>query len=310
MRGKFGVIRLFLFCAAVWAGAAGPANAREARIVVDFEYEDARDFKEGLAAVKSRDLWGYIDTTGKVAIPFSYKVPEAGSFSNGFAFAGGAFIDTGGGAAFEGKTFERAGAFSEGLAAVQTGGQWGFIDSGGRFAVPPAYEDAGRFSGGLAPVKRNGLWGYIDARGRLLISPRYLRAGPFGSGGEGQNRAAVDLDGKVGYIDRSGRFAIAPAYDEGGEFRGALAPVKGPGRRDWGYIDAAGKEVILRQFNGAGVFNEGLAPVATDARWGYIDVKGRLALDALYDGARPFSEGLAAVERDGQWGYITQGSNP
>jgi hypothetical protein len=310
MRDKVGVIRLFLFCAAVaLAGlaGAGEAGARQARIVVDFEYDDARDFKEGLAAVKSRDLWGYIDTTGKIAIPPSYKVPEAGSFSNGFAFVGASFIDATGGAAFEGKTFERARAFSEGLAAVQTGGQWGFIDSAGRFAVAPLYEDAGSFSGGLAPVKRGGLWGYIDVRGRLLIAPRYLRAGPFG--GEGYNRrAAVDLNGKVGYIDRSGRFAIVPAYDEGGDFSGGgLAPVKGPaGRRDWGYIDAAGREVIPRQFNGAGAFGEGLAPVATDARWGYIDVRGRLALDALYDDARPFSEGLAAVERDGKWGFIRQ----
>jgi hypothetical protein len=307
MRDKVGIVRLLLFCAAVVL--AGPAYAREARIVVGFEYDDARDFKEGLAAVKSRDLWGYIDTTGKIAIPFSYKVPEAGPFSSGFAFVGTSFIDSKGGAAFEGKAFERAHAFSEGLAAVQTGGQWGFIDSAGRFAVVPVYEDAGSFSDGLAPVKRGGLWGYIDARGRLLIRPRYLRAGPFGGEGNNNNkRAAVDLDGKVGYIDRSGRFAVAPAYDEGGDFRsGGLAPVKGPaGRRDWGYIDAAGREVIPRQFNGAGAFGEGLAPVATDARWGYIDVRGRLTLDALYDDARPFSEGLAAVEQDGKWGYIRQ----
>jgi hypothetical protein len=309
------VVRSLLLCAAVFSAfltflafLPDTAAAREAWVVIDFEYDDAREFKEGLAAVKSRDLWGYIDTTGRVAVPFSYKVPEVGPFSGGFAFAGNSFIDAEGGAAFEGevKTFEQAGPFSEGLAPVQTGGQWGFIDLAGRFAVPPAYEGAGSFSGGLAPVKRNGLWGYIDVQGRLLISPRYLRAGPFGKGGgDGRNRAAVDFNGKVGYIDRSGRFAIPPTYDEGGEFRGDLAPVKGPSAwRDWGYVDAAGREVILRQFNGAGTFGEGLAPVATDARWGYIDVTGRLRIDALYDGARPFSEGLAAVEQDGKWGYI------
>ncbi|GHS85650.1 hypothetical protein AGMMS49957_02200 [Synergistales bacterium] len=282
------------------------AEAREARIVIDFQYGDAMPFSEGLAAVKSVDLWGYIDATGKEIIPPTWKAPEVGRFSEGFAFTGNSFIDTTGQAAFDGRAFERAHPFSEGLSAVQSGGQWGFIDTAGRFAILPVYEDAGSFAFGLAPVRRNGLWGFVDKSGRLLITPRYIRAGTFGaSAHESQARAAVEYDGKIGYIDKTGRFAVLPKYDEGGEFHDALAPVRGSYHRgDWGYIDASGRELIPRRFNDAGVFGEGLAPVATDARWGYIDTKGRIALEPFYDYARPFSEGLAAVERDGKWGYI------
>ena len=32
----------------------------------------ARDFSEGLAAVKKDDLWGYIDASGKMVIPPRY----------------------------------------------------------------------------------------------------------------------------------------------------------------------------------------------------------------------------------------------
>jgi hypothetical protein len=286
------------------------AEGREARLAIGFQYFDARDFHEGLAAVRSNDLWGYIDVTDRVVVPFTYKVPEVGEFSEGFAFVGGHFIDTEGKPAFEGKTFEQASRFSEGLSAVQTGGQWGFIGLDGNFAIPPSYEGAGDFSGGMAPVRKNGLWGYIDVQGRMLIGPRFLRADVFSASDEGL--AAVDFQGMVGYIDRSGRFAISPLFQEAGRFRNALAPVRRPpepdfpSAGDWGYIDLSGREAIPRGFYGAGEFENGLAPVSTRARWGYVDVRGQLVLDALYDGARSFSEGLAAVERDGKWGYIRE----
>ena len=296
------IVRFVTCCAAILGLCvfSAPLEAREVRTVVDFIYTDARDFSEGLAAVKSNDLWGYIAPTGRIAIPFAYKVPEVGSFSEGFAFVGNYFIDTDGKTAFDGKVFEQASLFSEGVVAIQTGGQGGFIDTGGKFVVPPSYEAAGDFSGGLAPVKKNGLWGFIDTQGRMLIAPRFLRAAAFL-----ENRAMVEIDGKVGYIDRSGRFSVQPRYDEGGAFGNSLAPVRGPlPWNDWGYIDLSGRETIPRQFSGAGMFRGGLAPVATEARWGYITVRGNLVLDALYDNARPFSEGLAAVERDNRWGYI------
>ncbi|MDR1378684.1 MAG: WG repeat-containing protein [Synergistaceae bacterium] len=284
----------------------GGAEAREVRIFVDFEYADAREFSEGLAAVKSNDQWGYIDLTGRVAVSFEYRVPDVGPFSEGVAFVGDRFIDVRGNPVFDGKTFEQASSFSEGLSAVQTNGQWGFIDPNGRFAIPSSYEGAGDFSGGMAPVKKDGLWGYIDIRGRMLIEPRFVRAGAFSRAGKAENYLApVELEGKIGYIDRSGRFVVRPTYDEGGRFSNALAPVCGSwNRNDWGYINAAGKEIIPRRFHGAGFFNDGLAPVATNARWGYIDLTGKLEIAALYDNARPFSEGAAAVERDGKWGYI------
>ena len=111
------------------------AAAHEARIVIEYEYSDARDFHEGLAAVKSNDAWGYIDNLGRIVVPFVHRIPEAGDFSEGLAFVGDHFIDTNGRAALEGKTFEDARPFSQGLAAVQSGGRWGYIDLTGKFVT-------------------------------------------------------------------------------------------------------------------------------------------------------------------------------
>ena len=101
------------------------AAAHEARIVIEYEYSDARDFHEGLAAVKSNDAWGYIDNLGRIVVPFVHRIPEAGDFSEGLAFVGDHFIDTNDRAALEGKTFKDAKPFSQGLTAVQSGGRWG-----------------------------------------------------------------------------------------------------------------------------------------------------------------------------------------
>jgi len=46
-------------------------------------YDDARNFSEGLAAVRLAKYWGYVDLNGNLAIPLKYQ--EAGSFKDGIA---------------------------------------------------------------------------------------------------------------------------------------------------------------------------------------------------------------------------------
>lgn len=51
--------------------------------VIAPQYQDARQFSEGLAAVKKDGKWGYIDTEGNTVIPFRFD--DAGSFNDGYA---------------------------------------------------------------------------------------------------------------------------------------------------------------------------------------------------------------------------------
>ena len=69
--------------------------------------------------------------------------------------------------------------FPEGLAPAALNNHWGFIDTAGRWVIPPTYPadivmDAPlptvqAFSEGLAAVKVKGKWGYINTRGELVI---------------------------------------------------------------------------------------------------------------------------------------------
>ena len=298
---------LFMFSAIIPAFAA---NTKPPAIVIPYTYEAARDFHEGLAAVKSRDRWGYIDYLGRIAIPFIHRIPEAGDFSDGFAFVGDHYIDTEGKPAFSRvdedtdevteRFFTNGLPFSEGLAAVQSGGQWGFIDLMGNYVIAPAFQRAGSFVDGLAPAMSKGLWGYINVRGVFVIPPRFTRARDFHEG-----LAAVYVDGRWGYINKEGKFAIRPSYHEAGNFSEGLAAVRTrTNYRGWGYISPRNRFTIPRRYNSAGDFGDGIAPAAGDRRWGYVNIRGEWEIPAQFDDARPFSEGLAAVKREKLWGYI------
>lgn len=56
------------------------------KIVIDFQFEDAKDFSDGLAVVKVNGKYGYIDKSGKMVIEPQFDY--ANSFKNGFALIG------------------------------------------------------------------------------------------------------------------------------------------------------------------------------------------------------------------------------
>jgi hypothetical protein len=78
--------------------------------------------------------------------------------------------------------YQHAHDFSEGLAAVEYGGKWGFIDKTGKFMVDPQYEVVYDFSEGLAAVRTGHKWGYIDPAGNMVIQPQYEHASNFSEG--------------------------------------------------------------------------------------------------------------------------------
>jgi len=271
-------------------------------IVIPFQFQDARPFSDGIAAVKKDNKWGYIDRLGQWIIQPEYDF-SVGDYSSGLSYVGNQFLDTNGMPVFEEAKFENARKFSpkgkDALAAVQVSGQWGFIDLDGEFVISPKYDGAGDFSdSGLAPVKVGGIWGYVDRRGRELIMSNFDYAWNFSG-----EFAAVMVEGSVGYINKTGIYTINPQFIHAGEFHNGRAPARIGNRT--GYINDRGRLVIPAVYHNGGEFSDGLAPVATDGRWGYINTSGRIVIPPLYDNAKPFSEGLAAVEQDGVWGYIS-----
>ena len=79
------------------------------REVIPCKYDDANDFREGLAKVQKSGKYGFIDKTGREVIPCKY---------------------------------DEAYATSEGQALAKKSGKWGAIDKTGREVVPFIFDDA------------------------------------------------------------------------------------------------------------------------------------------------------------------------
>ncbi|MEG1752778.1 MAG: WG repeat-containing protein [Christensenella sp.] len=89
------------------------------------QYDDARPFSDGAAAVKIGDAWQFVDKNGNVVLT-------------------GDFTD--------------AQSFSSGLAAVKVGEKWGFINEKGAWVINAEYEAVNSFVNGIGSINENGVW--------------------------------------------------------------------------------------------------------------------------------------------------------
>lgn len=212
-----------------------------------------------------------------------------------------------------GPTSEARPAVAYSLSAfAYTNSRWGFIDRTGKVVVPARYSRATEFSDGLAAVKTGGThaaggkWGYIDRTGAEVVAPRFDWARPFQNG-----YAGVRVGEKWGFIDRAGKVVVEPRFTAVERFSGGLVAVEEGGV--WGYIGPDGGYRLRPQFAWAVDFSEGLAAVrdrpakeGEPGRWRYIDATGATVIELPpdCDYAGPFSEERAAVSRGGVYGLI------
>lgn len=251
---------------------------KSGELVIKHRYKEIREFKDGIAAVNKDGFWGAIDSEGKQAIPFEYD--DVRSLSEGLAVAvKGEYVKDAGQIYLVGEDhfflnkygkavismFEKnIGDFSEGLAAVEEKGKWGYIDRNKKVGgVPVKYDSAMTFSEGLAAVEIKYRWGYIDHAGKQVIPMDYMRAGSFSEG-----LASVNHKGKWGFINHSNQFVVECKYDSAAHFSEGLALVKKT--KKVGFINQDAEEIIPMKYHDARTFNDGVAAVKYNGKWGFI----------------------------------------
>lgn len=192
---------------------------KEGKMKINAQFDAAMPFSEGLAAVASKNKetgetkWGYIDDKGSIVISYQFKNLNA---ENGF---------------------------SEGLALVNDGKKFGFIDKVGKYIINPQFDGATSFKNGFALIQQGSMVGYIDKEGKIVINPQFSDASYF----SGSMAKAASSDRKYGYIDKEGKFIINPQFESGTDFFGDIAFVENADK--WGIIDKKGKYLVNPQFD-------------------------------------------------------------
>lgn len=216
-----------------------------------FEMKSAQEvgiFTDGLARFRNyKQMWGFVDKTGNVAIKPLYDFAE--SFSDGIAYIEArdtalkpykAFIDKNGNiiAQLEYEKFIKIRNFNEGMAAFFDGTGWGFLDNKGNIAIKTdsGWTEVTDFKNGYSSCLKNGKWGLIDKSGKTILKPEYIYPITIHS-----NMGAVMINNKVGFIDINGKDVIKPQFDDlVMPFIGEHAIVKSG--KDFIFIDKEGKQ--------------------------------------------------------------------
>ncbi len=268
------VVSIFASIAIALTLAASAMAADEYTEVIPCQYDNARSFSEGLAAVEKDGRWGFIDKEGNEVIPFIY---------------------------------DYALSFNEGLAPVMLDHKMGYIDKTGDVVIPFELFLADNFKEGVASVLlREGGWKWIDKTGQIIIPAEYSLGYDFH---EGLALVWSDHKYKYGFIDKTGKEVIPCVYDQLFEiFEGFAAAAKYDQEEKcikWGFIDKTGKETVPFKYEAASSFSEGLAMVQKDGKQGYINKKGEVVIPLIYKSALNFSNGLAVVTNfDSETFYI------
>jgi len=218
--------------------------------LVEPAFDGALRFREGYAAVMKDDLVGFINVRGQVVIPLQYEV--ARSFHDGVAAVKTpgvgetpgrwGYLDKRGKLRWHDPTGEvtALGDFVDGYARVRVktrdGEKWGYIDQRFKPRIAPAFDDARDFVGGVAAVEVDGKWGFIDKAGRVVIEPRFASADDLD-----ETLVMVEVQNKFGYVNRDATAGVQPQFPTAEPFdrkraRVALAPT-------FGYIDVAGRVI-------------------------------------------------------------------
>lgn len=289
---------LFIKCGGKF-DLCGYTDSRTNDIVIGQRFERAMLFSEGLAAVRIKGRFGYIDTNGKVVIAPKYDL---------------------------------AGPFYQNMAEVMVDGHTGIINRDGDWLVKPKFARSIPFTKDVAIV-RIGKWeNYFYSGSERLegLKDGSLGTEPFGlyhfSKGwivkpkyklelfEGEGRGLIwATDAKYnednfGLLQSDGKWLVSPQYSHVQRLSDGLAIVvktinqNNTAIQKWGAVDAKGSIVIPTTYQHLSYWNSGYGIAYKDNKEGLLDKSGNLLGGEFFDKVqKPEGEESAKVQINNIW---------
>ncbi len=159
-------------------------------VATGHQYEEMTVNDCGVAAVKKDGKWGVITDGGETVVDFILDDVAVNSlekaFVDGVAMvqSGGEWylLNTEGEKLWETGFAEAKAPESIGYIAVGNGEKWGFADRDGNLVIDYQYDDALSFSDHLAAVRVGNVWNYISEKNSRVIEQGFDDANPFHNG--------------------------------------------------------------------------------------------------------------------------------
>lgn len=296
-------------------------------LVIEAIYDDVGPFSGGLAAVNFNGQWGYIDKTGKTVIQPRYR--SAWAFHENKArvkpFDQPDQYITALGDVIASGTWTAVDDFSEGLAKVQSGNTFGYIDTTGKMVLPPVYFGGGSFHHGLAVVSNEEKTGMINRKGEEVIPLMYDQIRFYSKeklvfcylpgtsvvydlqGKELVNLSGVEMLESDGHLISVRKDTLMYFFDisqqrilTGSNWLNIiyLGDRRWAGKSQNGYMILNESGEILKRKSYAQVnrFTEGIAVYYTGKDWGYMDLNGTELTVDLFGLAWDYKEGFARAD--------------
>lgn len=308
-------------------------------IVLPAIYSEAKDFHDGLAAVKFREKdprtgvdikpelqqWAFINKQGETVLKPAYY--DVGQFNNGVAPVGfeghGILINKKGETIATSNTFTVPRQFGDLFEMDGKGFKRGLMNASGKFVVPPIYDHVEKMDQLVETKKRlfrhqrnlnkyvasnqyfkvfkDGKCGLVDNTGELLIPIQYNEISSYNKG-----HAVVQSNFRWGLVNGNNNFIIEPNYEFVSIYDDIIATRE---QGKWKVFDSHGK-LLNTKIDGAMVDTtspwvwDGMAAVVVGDKCGFINSKGDFVVKPNYDLVQHFSNGKGLVLNNGTWKFV------
>jgi WG containing repeat len=222
---------------AAFSGDSAALLSTKGDTLIGFQYQDFRDAARGLFQYKHQDVWGLIDSTGRVIIPAQFdRLLVANADWVKVWKSGQVGLYTVSGACVSPPIFREALVEPGRLALVSQGLAWGAITLDGRTVLPISHEKVGRTGDTLAYYYERNAVKWVDLSGKVVKGINYEQIAPFERG-----VAKVVSAGKTGLINQEGNWLIPMRFDEMNVFRNVAQARPLNGEWTYFYFDDEGR---------------------------------------------------------------------
>ncbi len=270
-------------------------------VLFEIETHYVWPFSDGMAKFKTsvvengKAYWriGFVNEKGEVVIKPKYESKKSTrcKFKEGVAWVrlpnqDNYFLIDKSGARVSENSYEKVGSFHEGMCAVYSDLNMGFVNTKGEEIIPIKYTGDPWFYEGfvcLCPADAEiEKYGFLNKQGEQVIPFKYNQAGYSGfKNGE----CRVMINGRTNLINTSGELVFTPSLTtnmEGFSCGLAKAYTK-PDRSGVGFFNRNNEWVVKPIYDRSESFKNGVTIVSINDKYGVIDTLGNFIIPLKFD---------------------------